>query len=166
MPGGRRIDCVFTSWVLGYIPLKPFFQKALHAVDSNGSLAFIVHKENSPRREMELFAKLVSKNPGVLMQQVHFDFPRSKDHLRDILFDCQWQPSYLWEGKVIFRYDTAEAVLEHLLKSGAGTVFHDAIDPQYRPALIEEFLSELRRGHRHKFRVIHDYFACIAQPQV
>jgi hypothetical protein len=52
-------------------------------------------------------------------------------------------------------------VLEHLLKSGAGTVFHESIDPVRRPALTREFL-ELPRPQRDSqagFDVRHDSVA-------
>jgi protein-L-isoaspartate O-methyltransferase len=44
----NMLDLVFSSWVLGYIPLKPFFAAAREALASGGRLAFVVHKENSP----------------------------------------------------------------------------------------------------------------------
>ena len=70
------------------------------------------------------------------------------------------------EDRIVFRYASAEQVLEHLLKSGAGTAFYDAIDPACRPALTERFLQML--GARHEpgtdFEVCHEYVACVANP--
>ena len=65
----------------------------------------------------------------------------------------------------MFRYKTADEVLDHLLKSGAGTVFYDAIDLSVRGRLTREFLEILRRrnGRRKTYQVRHDYVACIAQ---
>ncbi|NLX30364.1 MAG: hypothetical protein GXY78_01310, partial [Deltaproteobacteria bacterium] len=59
----------------------------------------------------------------------------------------------------------AGEVLDHLLKSGAGTVFYDAIDPSVRDGLTREFLELLqkRNGRRKTFVVRHDYVACIAK---
>ena len=56
-------------------------------------------------------------------------------------------------------------VLDHLLESGAGTVFYDAIDGKARDRLTGEFLSTLGRqnGRRKTFEVRHDYLACIAR---
>jgi hypothetical protein len=74
----------------------------------------------------------------------------------------------VWEGRVIFRYPTAGGALEHLLKSGAGTVFYDAIDPARRQEMERGFVEELESRHARRkagagFTVIHDYVACIAR---
>lgn len=71
----------------------------------------------------------------------------------------------LWEGKVVFAYDTAGQVLEHLLKSGAGTAFYQALEPRRRRSLERRFLQILakRRGSGQGFAVVHDYVSCIAR---
>jgi hypothetical protein len=65
---------------------------------------------------------------------------------------------------IVFRYRGPDEVLEHLLKSGAGTAFYDAIDPVPREALTREFLAAL--GSRHQgassIPVVHEYVGCIA----
>ena len=37
---------------------------------------FVIHKENSPREPLEIFAELVARDPSVLTRRVAFDFPR------------------------------------------------------------------------------------------
>ena len=71
----------------------------------------------------------------------------------------------LWEGAVVFRYDCPEDVLEHLLKSGAGTAFYDAIDPDRREPLRNEFFRLLaERNHgAGTYEVAHDFVACVAR---
>ncbi len=66
---------------------------------------------------------------------------------------------------MVFRYDSAAAVLEHLLKSGAGTAFYEAIDPRRRAELADEFVLRLaERNHdRTSYEVRHAYVACIAR---
>ncbi|MGA2094594.1 MAG: methyltransferase domain-containing protein, partial [Sedimentisphaerales bacterium] len=71
----KPFDMVFSSWVLGYIPLKPFFLAAGHALKPSGKLAFVVHKENSPREQLEIFGQLVAQDPSILLKRVAFDFP-------------------------------------------------------------------------------------------
>jgi hypothetical protein len=156
---------VFTSWVLGYIPLGPFFAAAEAALARGGSLAFIVHRDNSPREPLDIFAKLVARNPGALRKRVAFDFPAGAAEIRDALGQAGLQAQSLWEGSVVFTYDSPQEVLEHLLKSGAGTVFHDALDPLMRPELEQAFIDELaaRHGGATTFPVFHDFAACIAQ---
>lgn len=70
----------------------------------------------------------------------------------------------LWESAITFRYPTAEAVLEHLLKSGAGTAFYEAVDSARRAALEKQFLTRLthRNASKPHFDVVHDYVTCIA----
>ena len=159
------INMVFSSWVLGYIPIPPFLAAVNRALGKEGCLAFIVHKENSPRRELELFTKLVVRDPSVLLKQVSFGFPKDADHVRGQLKTAKLEPVEVWEGSCAFNYQTAEQVMEHLLKSGAGTVFYDAVDPTRRDVLTQEFLELLRKQQdsRDGFVVRHDYVACIAR---
>jgi protein-L-isoaspartate O-methyltransferase len=157
-------DVVFTSWVLGYIPLGPFFAAACRSLTLGGRLAFVVHKENSPREPTEVFAELVAHDPGVLQKQVAFDFPRDADHIRREM-PAEMDICDVQEGAAVFRYATPDAVLEHLLKSGAGTAFHDAVVPERRDALMAEFVRRLAERHRGPgpYEVAHDYLACIAR---
>lgn len=158
------LDLIFTTWVLGYIPLVPFFRAAEKALKPGGSLAFVVHRENSPREPLDIFAKLVAHDPAVLLKRVEFDFPRNGQHIRDELEKAGFHVEQVWEGEVVFSYDNPEQVLEHLLKSGAGTAFYDAIDPARRNSLTQEFIQILAARHpaANSLPVIHDYVAGIA----
>ncbi|MGA2172504.1 MAG: radical SAM protein [Sedimentisphaerales bacterium] len=160
---GGPFDMVFSSWVLGYIPLEPFFLAAGHALKPSGKLAFVVHKENSPSEQLEIFGQLVAQDPSILLKRVAFDFPRDMNHVRQLL-SAGFEILHLWDGKIVFRYDTPEEVLEHLLKSGAGTAFYDAVDPKRRNRLEKDFLGAIadRKGLRPGYEVIHDYVSCIA----
>lgn len=158
-------DLIFSSWVLGYIPLKPFFAAAYNALNHGGRLAFIVHRENSPSRELGIFYELVAENPAVLTKRVAFDFPRDMNHARDEIEAADFKIESLLEGKITFQYDSPEEVLEHLLKSGAGTAFYDAVDPEKRDEIEKHFLEKLavRNEHCPRYNVIHDYLSCIAR---
>ncbi len=157
-------DMVFSSWVLGYIPLKPFLDAAGRALRESGILAFVVHKENSPREPLEIFGQLVAQDPSILLKRVAFDFPRDMNHVSQQLLSAEFEVMHLWDGQIVFRYDTPEEVLEHLLKSGAGTAYYDAVDPKRRDHLEGEFLGAIahRKGLRSKYEVVHDYICCIA----
>jgi len=157
-------DLVFSSWVLGYIPLEPFFTAAYQALETGGKLAFLVHKENSPRQASELFAELVAKDPSVLTKRVSFDFPRDVQQIESQLTAAGFADLQPWQGAAVFQYDTARGVLEHLLKSGAGTAFHDAIDPDRRDALTDEFVDTLtaRNPESAEFEAAHEFIACVA----
>ena len=157
-------EVVFSSWVLGYIPLKPFFSAAGRGLTPGGRLAFVVHKENSPREPLEIFAELVARDPSVLTRRVAFDFPRDLAQIEREMAVAGLEIEHLWEGSITFRHDTADQVLEHLLKSGAGTAFHDAIDPARRDALTGEFLDIYATRHHGPdgYAVSHEYVACIA----
>jgi SAM-dependent methyltransferase len=161
-------DLIFSSWVLGYIPLAPFFSRAAQALVPKGQLAFVVHKENSPREPLDLFWEIVAEDPSVLEQRVAFDFPRDVKHLRTELRNAGLRPELLEDGKVTFSYASPEEVLEHLLKSGAGTAFYDALNPARRQALEQRFLDTLRarQGSKKKYKVIHDCIVCIARKPI
>jgi len=157
-------ELVFSSWVLGYIPLAPFFAAASRSLAVGGRLAFVVHKENSPRRPLEIFAELVAQDPTVLRRRVAFDFPRDVQHVEAEMAAAGLRIDDLWQGAVVFHYDRPEEVLEHLLKSGAGTAFYDAIEPDRRQPLTDEFLRRLAEGRESApgYEVSHEYVACIA----
>jgi protein-L-isoaspartate O-methyltransferase len=161
----ERFDIIFSSWVLGYIPLSPFFGAACNALKMGGRLAFVVHKENSPAEPLEIFGELVSRDPTILKKQVSFDFPRDMDHVREEIAAAGLTVEQVSDGKVVFVYDDPEQVLEHLLKSGAGTAFYDALDPARREGLEREFVEALRsrREAGEKYDVVHDYIMCIAE---
>jgi MoaA/NifB/PqqE/SkfB family radical SAM enzyme/protein-L-isoaspartate O-methyltransferase len=158
-----RFERIFSSWVLGYIPLATFFTAASQALTSGGQLAFIVHKENSPREPLEIFAELVAEEPAALQKRVAFDFPRDLASVRALLMAAGLEIDRLWEDSIVFRYDSAELVLEHLLKSGAGTAFYDAIDPARRDSLTARFLERITQRQGPDFLVRHEYIACLAQ---
>jgi MoaA/NifB/PqqE/SkfB family radical SAM enzyme/protein-L-isoaspartate O-methyltransferase len=165
LPGGDSYDVVFSSWVLGYIPLAPFFTAASEALAPGGFLAVVAHRENSPREPLEIFGELVAREPAVLQKRVAFDFPIGAAHILRLLSESGLESVTIWEGAVVFRYGSASDVLEHLLKSGAGTAFYDAIDPARRDDLTREFIARVseRNGNRETFEVIHDYVACVAR---
>jgi hypothetical protein len=158
-------DLVFSSWVLGYIPLSPFFAAADRALKTSGKLAFVVHKENSPREPLEIFGQLVAQDPSILLKRVAFDFPRDMDHTEQQLLMAGFKILDLWDGEVVFSYNTAQQVLEHLLKSGAGTAYYDAVDPERRMQLEQQFVETITRNTKagKKYKVIHDYICCIAE---
>jgi MoaA/NifB/PqqE/SkfB family radical SAM enzyme/SAM-dependent methyltransferase len=161
----RGLDLVVTTWVLGYIPLAPFFSAAQRALGRDGRLAFIVHKSDSPREATEIFAELVAREPSALRKRVAFDFPIGLGDVRGRLRRAGLAPTDLREGRATFTYRSPREVLDHLLKSGAGTVFYDAIDPARRASFERGFLNALRRRHPRakRFTVTHDYVACIAR---
>jgi ubiquinone/menaquinone biosynthesis C-methylase UbiE len=162
---GGLFDIIFSSWVLGYIPLKPFFINASRALKEGGRLAFVVHKEDSPHETLEIFSELVSKDPSILQKRVAFDFPRNMYHVRDELVSADLEVEHLIEGKVVFRFARPEEVLDHLLKSGAGTAYYDALDPDRRNSFEEDFKKNLVNRHKtiKKFEVVHDYISCVAR---
>ncbi len=158
-------DFIFSSWVLGYIPLSPFFTAAGSALSQNGRLAFIVHKENSPKEPLQIFGELVADDPSILLKRVDFDFPRDMGHIKSELESSGLEAEYLIEDSITFRYDTPEKVLEHLLKSGAGTAFYEAVDPSRRKEQEEKFIRILteRKDDVTGYDVVHDYISCIAR---
>ncbi|MGE5358954.1 MAG: methyltransferase domain-containing protein [Bacteroidales bacterium] len=163
--GGAPFDLIVSTWVLGYIALASFFEAAAQALAPGGQLAFVVHREQSPREPLNVFAEIVAQDPSVLLKQVAFDFPRDGAQVRRMLSEAGFSVTHLLEGQIAFPCDDAKAVLEHLLKSGAGTAFHDAIDERRRDELTREFvrLLEARRGGRARFDVVHEYVACVAR---
>jgi hypothetical protein len=138
---------------------------AAQALSPGGRLALIVHREISPEEEVGIFSPLVARNPLFMTGRVAFDSPWDGAHLESLVDEAGLTVVNRWEGSAVFRFSTAGEVLDHLLKSGAGTVFYDAIDRSARDELTREFLEHLqeRKGKRKTFQVRHDYVACIAK---
>jgi SAM-dependent methyltransferase len=160
----RGLDLVFSSWVLGYIPLRAFFEAAARALAPAGRVAIVVHRDGSPEEPLEIFGRLVAREPAALTKQVAFDFPRDARHLRGVVEGAGLAVEEAWEGAIVFGLPGAGAALEHLLKSGAGTAFHDALDPSHRDRLTRSFVEELAARHRGgRVEVRHDFVGCIAR---
>lgn len=164
LKSAKGFNTVFSSWVLGYIPLTPFFKHSHSALASGGRLAFVVHKDHSPREALDIFYELVAEDPSILEKRVAFDFPRDMEQVRQELQASEFDVEYLWDGRIVFHYDTPERVLEHLLKSGAGTAFYDAVVPERRDAMKQRFVDTLaaRNGDIGSYQVIHEYVSCVA----
>lgn len=154
-------DLIFTSWVLGYIPLRPFFEAAADSLREGGHLAFVVHRQNSPARELGIFYELVAEDPSVLRKRVHFDFPEGRAHLETLLRETAFVPEEMSESRITFRCGSPEGVLEHLVKSGAGTAFYDALRPDSRQEMEERFKAVLAREGT--CDVVHDFVLCVAR---
>jgi hypothetical protein len=60
---------------------------------------------------------------------------------------------------------TSQDVLDHLLKSGVGTAYFNAIDPEKRDLLIDKFLACLEKGKEtgKGYEIPHDYLSCAAR---
>ncbi len=164
MASARDLDLVFTSWVLGYIPRRPFFAAAAASLRPGGRLALVVHRDGSPREPLELFAALVALDPTVLQRRVAFDFPTDAEQVAEDLAAAGFQLSWEQTGEVRFACPGSHGVVEHLLKSGAGTAFHDAVEPSRRPSLMAEFERRLTQRHPAEttIDVVHEYIAAIA----
>jgi MoaA/NifB/PqqE/SkfB family radical SAM enzyme/SAM-dependent methyltransferase len=157
-------DLIFSSWALGYIPMNRFFKVARASLNRPGRIAFVVHRQNSPGKELRIFYKLVGENPSVLKKRVHFDFPRDKAHVEWLLRENSFVPERITGGRIVFVCSSPEDVLTHLLRSGAGTAFYDALDPDSRQYMEERFKDELARRVRNGlYNVVHDYIMCIAR---
>jgi MoaA/NifB/PqqE/SkfB family radical SAM enzyme/SAM-dependent methyltransferase len=161
---GEKYDVVFSSWVLGYIPLEPFFAAASSALRRAGRLAFVVHRENSPREALEIFGELVAEDPAALEKRVEFDFPVDGKQVAARLAAAGFTAVDVREGAAVFRYASAREVLEHLLKSGAGTAFYHALRSARRESFERRFVDALDARHTDgRFEVAHEYVACIAR---
>lgn len=162
--GQSGLDLVITSWVLGYIPVAPFFQAAARALKPGGRLAFIVHQEDSPRRELRLFYAVGARDPEMMSMKVDFDFPTPERVVREIAA-AGLRQEQLWEGAATFRYGSPRQVMEHLLKSGAGTAYYNAVLPERRAEAEDRFLALLEADNAGKpdYDVRHDFVGCIAQ---
>lgn len=162
--GAGPFDLIFSSWVLGYIPLDEFFAAAAASLAPGGRLAFVVHRDRSPREALDLFGELIADDPSVLLRRVGFDFPRDAMQAAARLAAAGLEVIDAVENAITFRYDSPAEVLDHLLKSGAGTAYYDALDPNRRPALEREFLRRLGAAHPEgaPIEVSHEYVSCIA----
>ncbi len=100
----------------------------------------------------------------MLTKRVVFDFPSGADRVREEAAHVGLEIEDVWESAITLRYDSPRAVFDHLLKSGAGTAFYEAIDPARRAELTDAFLERLaKRVEDNAFDVVHDYVGCVAR---
>jgi protein-L-isoaspartate O-methyltransferase len=92
-----QFDRIFSSWVLGYIPLAAFFDAASRALAKGGQLACIVHRENSPTEPLEIFGELIVEEPAALRRRVAFDFPRDAAQVSTLLSAVGLKTEALWQ---------------------------------------------------------------------
>jgi ubiquinone/menaquinone biosynthesis C-methylase UbiE len=163
LESSEAVDLIISTWVLGYIPLSPFFAAVSRALRDGGSLAFVVHKDNSPREPLQVFRKLVAQDPAVLLQGVDFDFPRDRQHLEELFSSSGLELHDFVEGQIVFPCQTPQDVLDHLLRSGAGTAYFNAVDPKRRDDLTDQYLASLSAGKEagEGYAVIHEYVSCV-----
>jgi len=155
---------VITCWVLGYIPLDPFFSVAAENLVPGGRLLFLVHRANSPREPLEIFTRLAMEHDGTLFRQVAFDFPEGTDDTRRRLEKAGLEIEDLWEDALTFHCASARAAFDHLMESGAGTAYYEAVRPELRDELSGRFVEELARRHPDgPIDVVHDYVGCVAR---
>jgi len=161
----EALDLIVSTWVLGYIPLAPFFAAASEALKEGGLLAFVVHRDNSPRAVLEIFRRLVAEDPSVLLQGVDFDFPRDREHLEELFRCAGLEPRSYAEDQIVFPCRTPRDVLDHLLQSGAGTAYFNAVDPERRTALTDRFLTCLEEDQAsgQSLDVAHEYVSCVVR---
>ena len=100
-----------------------------------------------------------------MTKRVAFDFPQSVEEVSRELAAAGMEAMDLREGEVVFRYETAHEALEHLKKSGAGTAYYEAVNPDRREFFEAQFLKRLieKRGDKSGYEVIHNYIACVAR---
>ncbi|NQT92355.1 MAG: radical SAM protein [Lentisphaerae bacterium] len=164
---GGPWNVVITCWVLGYIPLDPFFSAVADNLVPGGHLLFLVHQANSPREPMEIFTRLAMERSEALSRQVAFDFPEGVNDTRGRLEAAGLEIEDLWEDALTFRCASAQAALDHLMESGAGTAYYEAVRPELREELSRDFVRELALLHPGgPIDVIHDYVGCIARKRV
>lgn len=159
----QGFGAVVSTWVLGYLPLEETFREVRRLLAEGGTFGFIVHRDRSPIREMRLFEELVARDPSVMTRSVVFGFPRDEDELRERLAASGLHAGLIRRGTIRFPCAGGRGALDHLLRSGAGTVYYDAIRTDARPALEAEFvrrLDEIAFGGT--VWVEHEYFMAAA----
>ena len=164
LPAAEPWDVILSTWVLGYIPLEPFFALACRNLSPGGSLLFLVHTQNTPREPLEIFTRLALEEPGALIRPVGFDFPVDLAAASRRVQAAGLAIVDVWQGALTFRCASERAALDHLLGSGAGTAYYEAVAPSRREALTRRFEKELAQRHpAGPVEVIHDYIGCVAR---
>lgn len=123
-----------------------------------------MHRDRSPDRELAVFEDLVARDPTVLTRRVAFDFPRDAEDLRARLASAGLLVKSIEPGRIRFPCANGREVFDHLLRSGAGTVYRDALREDLRPALEAEFVRLLEASAARPLDVEHDYFTVVASP--
>lgn len=153
------IDTATTTWLIGYVSCEEIFPLLARVVKPGGEIGFVAHLDRSPEVPFQVFEELVRENPDVMEKAVRMKFPSSDDDVRVALTENGFEPRYLRSGTFTVVCRDGREVLDHVMKSGAGSTFYHAIRPSDRQRLIEQFIKriEAHYGTSNGIPILHRY---------
>jgi hypothetical protein len=153
------IDAATTTWLIGYVSCEEIFPLLSRVVRPGGEIGFVAHLDRSPEVPFEIFEDLVRENPDVMEKAVRMKFPASDDEVRVALTECGFEPRYLHSGTFTVVCRDGREVLDHVMKSGAGSTFYHAIRPSERQRLIGQFIRRIEEhyGTSNGIPILHRY---------
>lgn len=137
------IDAATTTWLIGYVSCEEIFPPLARVMKPGGEIGFVAHLDRSPEVPFQVFEELVRENPDVMEKAVRMKFPSSDNDVRMALNKYGFEPRYLHSGTFTVVCRDGREVLDHVMKSGAGSTFYHAIRPSERQGLIDKFITRI-----------------------
>ncbi|UCE24830.1 MAG: radical SAM protein [Candidatus Zixiibacteriota bacterium] len=153
------IDLATLTWLIGYVGCDEIFPALGRVMKPGGEIGFVAHLDRSPEMPFEFFEDLVRENPGVMDKAVRMKFPCDDDDVRASLERAGFEARHLQSGTFTVVCRDGQEVLDHVMKSGAGSTFYHSIQQSHRERLTAEFIRRIdeRFGGSGDIPIIHRY---------
>ncbi|UCD64004.1 MAG: methyltransferase domain-containing protein [Candidatus Zixiibacteriota bacterium] len=158
MPPGSA-DIATLTWLIGYVGCEEIFPSLSRVIRPGGEIGFVAHLDRSPELPFEIFEDLVRENPGVIRKAVLLKFPQESGDVAASLAAAGFEIDYLYDGTFTVVCRDGRGVLDHVMKSGAGSTFYHAIEESQRGRLMEDFVRRVdeRSGTSEGIPILHRY---------
>lgn len=127
-------------------------------------MGIIVNLGESPKNAYNLFMELASEYPDALKYAVNHNFPKDINEFSEF-----FRKAGLNLNNLHAKYDSftvvlpdGKEVLNWMLQTGAGALYDDAIDDQWKPKIHELFAQRMERYKtENQIAVTHEFIVAI-----
>ena len=161
----RSVDAVLMTWLIGYVGCWEIFPVLARKLRKGGVVGLVAHLDRSPLVPIEVFEELTREDPTILQKAVKLKFPLDGKETASELEEAGFEVEWIRQASFDFCCDTGQEVLDHVMKSGAGTTFYYSLRPDVREQMADRFIAKIESRYRDadRIRIGHDYVDVIAR---
>lgn len=159
----ESFDLVTCCWAIGYSEPVSVLRQIRRILRKKGKVGIIANVHNSPIEAYNVFVEIIQNHPDWISSIPRLKFPQGEEGLRSMFRKAGLKILETWSGEVKKLCPDGRAVVDWLLKTGAGSVFADTIHPEKREELFEEFSKRIEKLRKAKgIEIVHKFVAGIA----
>ncbi len=160
----NHFDKIVTFWALGYSDAVKVLKEMNRALKQDGKMGIIVNLGESPKNAYRVFMELASEYPDALKYAVNHNFPKDLDEFIEF-----FKKAGLNLNNLQAKYDSftvslpnGKEVLNWMLQTGAGSLYDDAIDEQWKQKIHDLFAQRVERYKiDNQIAVTHEFIVAI-----